>query len=170
MIPALCARSDATPLLGSQTQTLGRCCCERSSAAAPWAEQSRPICTELLPGSAAGTRGRWTPGQSWWLPEGPVQPAGYDRQTDRGRTITVPAVLKIQHPDPEQYWSELCIMHSDLWFNSLCFPPSTQQCILVFRTVSLTASANQNAAVTPTGLSSPVQATVPSYCLNRGNI
>lgn len=93
-----------------------------------------------------------------------------DRQTDRGRTITVPAVLKIQHPDPEEYWSELCIMHSDLWFNSLCFPPSTQQCILVFRTASLTASANQNAAVTPTGLSSPVQATVASYCLNRGNI
>lgn len=69
---------------------------------------------------------------------------------DRGRTISIPTVLKIQHPDPEKYWSELCSMHSDLWFNSLCFPPSTLQCILVFRTVSLTASANQNAAVTPT--------------------
>lgn len=73
----LCARSDVTPPLGK---------CPGWDAAGRevlqlFTEQndSSPIWTELLPGSAAGRRGRWTPGQSWWLPEVQVQPAGYEQ-------------------------------------------------------------------------------------------
>lgn len=125
-----------------------RCCWKRSPATVHWAKRLKPHLNRALTRQCCR--------QTWSLDSWAILMASWSASSacwlwaDRGRTISIPTVLKIQHPDPEEYWSELCIMHSDLWFNSLCFPPSTQQCILALRTITLTASANQNAAVTPT--------------------